>query len=61
MPKMDLDDVFVQKEDIASAVREELGAAMKQFGFYIHQALVTDIDPNHNVKKVCLIIESLTC
>jgi len=51
VPKIDLDDVFEQKDQIAQAVKAELGEAMKNFGFTIHQALVTDIDPDSGVKR----------
>ncbi len=46
-----LDDVFSKKDDIASAVKQELGEAMDDFGFKIIQALVTDIDPDVKVKE----------
>lgn len=50
VPKLKLDDVFSKKDEIASAVRIELGEAMDDFGFKIIQALVTDIDPDDKVK-----------
>lgn len=51
VPKLALDDVFAKKEDIAVAVKKELGDAMDDFGFKILQALVTDIDPDTKVKE----------
>lgn len=51
VPKITLDDVFEQKDQIALAVKQELGEAMKTFGFTIHQALVTDVDPDQGVKR----------
>jgi len=51
VPKIDLDDVFQQKDQVAMAVKKELGEAMASFGFTIHQALVTDIDPDPGVKR----------
>ena len=51
VPKLNLDDVFSKKDDIAGAVRQELGESMDDFGFKIIQALVTDIDPDTKVKE----------
>jgi len=51
VPKMKLDDVFVKKDDIANAVRRELQEAMNNYGYDIVRALVTDIDPDHQVKE----------
>lgn len=50
VPKMRLDDVFIRKDDIALAVKEELEHAMNEYGYSIVKALVTDIDPDHEVK-----------
>lgn len=50
VPKINLDDVFVTKEEIAIDVKEELSKVMSTFGFEILQALVTDIDPAPRVK-----------
>ena len=50
VPKMKLDDVFVKKEEIAVAIQRELKEAMLQYGYDIVKALVTDIDPDENVK-----------
>lgn len=51
VPKMKLDDVFEKKDDIAIAIRSELQDAMKSYGYDIVKALVTDIDPNEEVKN----------
>ncbi len=51
VPKMKLDDVFVKKNDIANAIRSELGQAMNDYGYGIVRALVTDIDPDITVKN----------
>ncbi len=51
VPSMELDDVFSEKEKIASAVQTELSGTMKEFGFDILKALVTDIDPDEKVKR----------
>ena len=50
VPKMKLDDVFVKKDDIAIAVKSELNDAMMDYGFDIIKTLVTDIDPDAQVK-----------
>lgn len=50
VPKMVLDDVFEKKEEIAIAIQRELKQAMLNYGYDIVKALVTDIDPDENVK-----------
>ena len=51
VPKMKLDDVFVKKDDIAIAVKSELNQAMMDYGYDIIKTLVTDIDPDPQVKE----------
>lgn len=51
VPKMKLDDVFVKKDDIAIAVKSELNQAMMDYGYDIIKTLVTDIDPDPQVKQ----------
>ncbi len=51
VPKMKLDDVFVKKDDIAIAVKSELNEAMMEYGYDIIKTLVTDIDPDSQVKE----------
>ncbi|RKE98798.1 SPFH domain-containing protein [Ichthyenterobacterium magnum] len=51
VPKMKLDDVFVRKDDIAIAVKSELNDAMITYGYDIIKTLVTDIDPDGQVKE----------
>ena len=51
VPKMILDDVFEKKDDIAIAVKGELNDAMLDYGFDIIKTLVTDIDPDQQVKE----------
>ena len=51
VPKMILDDVFEKKDDIAIAVKSELNDAMINYGFDIIKTLVTDIDPDAQVKE----------
>ena len=50
VPKMKLDDVFVRKDDVAIAVKSELNDAMMEYGYDIIKTLVTDIDPDAQVK-----------
>ncbi|OUS01613.1 SPFH domain-containing protein [Flavobacteriales bacterium 33_180_T64] len=51
VPKMKLDDVFVKKDDVAIAVKRELNEAMIDYGYDIIKTLVTDIDPDAQVKE----------
>jgi regulator of protease activity HflC (stomatin/prohibitin superfamily) len=51
VPKMKLDDVFERKNDIAIAVKRELNQAMSDYGYDIIKTLVTDIDPDAQVKS----------
>ncbi len=51
VPKLILDDVFVRKDDIAIAVKRELNEAMMTYGYDIINTLVTDIDPDIQVKN----------
>ena len=51
VPKLILDDVFLKKDDIAIAVKNELQDAMTEYGYNIIKTLVTDIDPDAQVKE----------
>ncbi|MEZ4937479.1 MAG: SPFH domain-containing protein [Crocinitomicaceae bacterium] len=51
VPKMELDDVFAKKEDIATAVQQNLQESMDEYGYSIIKALITDIDPDAHVKE----------
>ena len=50
VPKLELDDVFAKKEDIAIAVQTNIAQSMAEYGYNIIKALITDIDPDHKVK-----------
>jgi regulator of protease activity HflC (stomatin/prohibitin superfamily) len=50
VPKMNLDDAFLQQSDIAVAIKEGLDDVMRTYGYAIDQALVTDIEPDEKVK-----------
>jgi len=51
VPKLKLDDVFERKDDIAIAVKRELNEAMTTYGYDIINTLITDIDPDPQVKN----------
>ena len=51
VPKINLDKVFEQKEDIANAVKEELAKCMQAYGWEIIQVLIADIEPDPKVKN----------
>ncbi len=51
VPKLRLDDVFEKKDDVAIAIKRELEEAMTTYGYGIIKALVTDIDPDEEVKN----------
>jgi regulator of protease activity HflC (stomatin/prohibitin superfamily) len=50
VPKMTLDSVFENKDEIADYVKTELSEQMSEFGYIIIKALITDIDPDAKVK-----------
>ena len=50
VPKLNLDEAYLEKDQIAMAVKTELDATMENFGFAIVRALVTDIVPDARVK-----------
>ncbi|KAH0890792.1 hypothetical protein HID58_053221 [Brassica napus] len=51
VPKLNLDDVFEQKNEIAKSVEEELDKAMTAYGYEILQTLIIDIEPDQQVKR----------
>ncbi len=51
VPKLELDDVFAKKDDIAVAVQRNIANSMEQYGYKIIKALITDIDPDAKVKE----------
>jgi len=51
VPKINLDKVFEQKEDIANAVKQELSKCMQAYGWEIIQVLIADIEPDPKVKN----------
>lgn len=57
VPKMELDEAFQAKEEVAEAVLAQLRDVMADYGYEIKQTLVTDLSPDARVKYVlfCLI------
>ncbi|KAJ0724233.1 putative Band 7 domain-containing protein [Helianthus annuus] len=51
VPKLNLDDTFEQKNEIAKAVEEELEKAMSAYGYAIVQTLIVDIELDEHVKR----------
>jgi len=50
VPKMELDEAFQSKEEVAEAVLTQLRDVMSDFGYEIKQTLVTDLSPDARVK-----------
>ncbi|XP_042424161.1 hypersensitive-induced response protein-like protein 1 isoform X1 [Zingiber officinale] len=51
VPKRTLDETFLQKNEIAKDVEDELKKAMPAYGFEIVQTLIVDIEPDEHVKR----------
>uniref|UniRef100_A0A452YCF9 Band 7 domain-containing protein n=1 Tax=Aegilops tauschii subsp. strangulata TaxID=200361 RepID=A0A452YCF9_AEGTS len=54
IPKLQLDDVFEQKNDIAKSVEQELEKAMFAYGYEIVQTLIVDIEPDEKLQECVL-------
>ncbi len=50
VPKMKLDDTFLNQADIASDLRDNLDGSMKEYGYSIVKVLISDIVPDPKVK-----------
>ena len=50
VPKMKLDDTFLNQADIASDLRDSLDASMREYGYSIVKVLISDIVPDPKVK-----------
>src|ERR1700740_3618513 len=50
VPKMKLDDTFLNQADIASDLRDNLDASMKEYGYSIVKVLISAIVPDQKVK-----------
>ena len=53
VPKLELDEVFISKEEIAQAGKSELVHKTEEFGYCIQSVLITNIDPDAKV-KLCM-------
>jgi regulator of protease activity HflC (stomatin/prohibitin superfamily) len=51
VPKMEVDDLFLNKQDIAHDVQTQLSQLMFDYGFRIRDVLVVDINPDRAVKN----------
>jgi regulator of protease activity HflC (stomatin/prohibitin superfamily) len=50
VPKMKLDDTFLNQADIANDLRDNLDASMREYGYSIVRVLISDIVPDQKVK-----------
>lgn len=50
VPRMELDEAFASKREIASATMDQLESVMKDYGYEILNTLVTDLSPDARVK-----------
>merc|ERR1719446_698448 len=51
VPKIELDEVFETKEEISFNIKQGLAESMSSFGYEIISSPITDIDPDHEVKR----------
>lgn len=51
VPRLDLDDLFSKKDEIAISVNESIAEIMDNYGYQIMKTLITDIDPDAKVKE----------
>lgn len=49
--EIELDQLFVSKDEIAHAVMDSIDERMRGYGFDIMESLITDIDPEQSVKR----------
>lgn len=50
VPKLELDEAFASKDEIASSVLTQLQNVMREYGYSIKNTLVTDLSPDEKVK-----------
>jgi regulator of protease activity HflC (stomatin/prohibitin superfamily) len=50
VPKMKLDDTFLNQADIANDLRDNLDGSMREYGYSIVKVLISDIVPDPKVK-----------
>jgi len=51
IPRLELDDAFASKEDVAHAVKSQISTLMAEYGYNIIDVLVTDLEPDKQVKS----------
>ena len=49
-PRMNLDELYLQKDEIARAVESALASKLEEFGFKIYAVSITDIEPDPEVR-----------
>lgn len=50
LPKLTLDETFESKEELAHDIKTALAAIMEKYGYHISNAMVTDVEPDPQVK-----------
>lgn len=50
LPQLELDDIFSSQDSIALELYRSLNGQLNQYGFIIHHALLTQIEPSERVK-----------
>jgi regulator of protease activity HflC (stomatin/prohibitin superfamily) len=53
VPTIDLDDVFLMKDELSNSIKQQLSSAMGSFGYEILATPITDIDPDAQVRSPC--------
>jgi regulator of protease activity HflC (stomatin/prohibitin superfamily) len=51
LPRLELDEAFVSKVDVAHEVKHSLQDKMRAYGYEIVEALVTDLTPDQHVRN----------
>jgi len=51
IPMMTLDEAFEKKDDVSHAIQDKLTKEMAAYGFQIHKALVTELQPDASVQQ----------
>jgi regulator of protease activity HflC (stomatin/prohibitin superfamily) len=61
VPKHSMDEIFVIRDEMQKALKDELDAQLAVYGFQIVATLITDIDPDDNVKQAMCQIRTNAC
>lgn len=51
IPKLDLDDAYERKDDIADDVQASIASAMDDYGYIIIKTLITTIEPDKSIRE----------